>query len=79
LHFLASEMREALCRAKRAIDDEIAAYPTPIPRCDAQFNHLYDQRARLAGMLSSLDAALESASDEALSSALADARSVTLA
>jgi hypothetical protein len=33
---------------KRRIADEIRAYPTPIPACDAQFNHLLAQRARLS-------------------------------
>ena len=42
------EIRRELLRAKRVIDEEIRSYPTPIPRCDAQFNHLYEQQARLA-------------------------------
>jgi hypothetical protein len=33
---------------RRSLAAEIRNYPTPIPRCDAQFNHLYEQRARLA-------------------------------
>jgi len=33
---------------RRALAAEIRDYPTPIPRCDAQFNHLYEQQARLA-------------------------------
>jgi hypothetical protein len=33
---------------RRALAAEIRSYPTPIPRCDAQFNHLYEQQARLA-------------------------------
>jgi hypothetical protein len=33
---------------RRALAVEIRDYPTPIPRCDAQFNHLYEQQARLA-------------------------------
>src|SRR5580765_6370747 len=33
---------------RRALAAEIRDYPTPIPRCDAQFNHLYGQQARLA-------------------------------
>ncbi|HEX9275864.1 MAG TPA: hypothetical protein VGA51_05625 [Casimicrobiaceae bacterium] len=45
---LASEIRAFIERARQSIDDEIRHYPTPIPRCDAQFNHLYEQRARLA-------------------------------
>src|SRR5207248_2889027 len=32
---------------RRALAAEILNYPTPIPRCDAQFNHLYEQQARL--------------------------------
>lgn len=42
------EVRRELLRAKRLIDEEIRGYPTPIPRCDAQFNHLYEQQARLS-------------------------------
>jgi len=30
------------------IHREIRDYPTPIPRCDAQFNHLLEQRASIA-------------------------------
>ena len=41
------ELREYLEGRKRLMNEEIASYPTPIPRCDAQFNHLYEQRARL--------------------------------
>ncbi len=48
LRRLWTEVRSDLLRAKRTIDGEIHGYPTPIPRCDAQFNHLYEQRARLA-------------------------------
>jgi hypothetical protein len=40
---------------------EIRAYPTPIPRCDAQFNHLIETRERLFQELSRLDAARSSA------------------
>lgn len=40
---------------------EIRAYPTPIPRCDAQFNHLIEQRERLFQELARLEAARSSA------------------
>ena len=43
-------LQETLARleARRAeLDAEIRAYPTPIPRCDAQFNHLMEERARI--------------------------------
>src|SRR5438477_780039 len=48
LKSLWKEIRDELRRSKRVIGEEIRSYPTPIPRCDAQFNHLYEQRARLA-------------------------------
>ena len=44
-------LREYLERAKRSVDEEIASYPKPIPRCDAQFNYLYEQRTRLSRAL----------------------------
>jgi glutamate/tyrosine decarboxylase-like PLP-dependent enzyme len=41
--------RRPMLEARRqALDAEIRAYPTPIPRCDAQFNHLFEERARIA-------------------------------
>jgi hypothetical protein len=33
--------RQMLEARRQALDEEIRAYPTPIPRCDAQFNHLF--------------------------------------
>ncbi len=59
LRSLGIELRDALVRAKRSIDEEIRTYPTPIPRCDAQFNHMYEQRSRLAELLNRLHAALD--------------------
>ena len=53
------EIRGELLRAKRMIDEEIRSYPTPIPRCDAQFNHLHEQRGRLARELDRIDALSE--------------------
>ena len=46
-HATPSALREALA----GIDAEIRAYPTPIPRCDAQFNHLLEERERLRALL----------------------------
>src|SRR5437879_2091569 len=46
-----------LRREKARVLDEIRAYPTPIPRCDAQFNHLIEKRERLFQELARLDAA----------------------
>jgi hypothetical protein len=55
---LVSELRARLETERRRLDDEIRHYPTPIPRCDAQFNHLFDQRARIVAAIDAL-AALE--------------------
>jgi hypothetical protein len=48
-------VREHLRAMKQRLDEEIREYPTPIPRCDAQFNHLFEQRARLNQALERLD------------------------
>ena len=53
------DVKNELVRRKRSIDQEIRTYPTPIPRCDAQFNHLYEQQARLARELDRLSALAE--------------------
>jgi hypothetical protein len=53
------ELRDYLVGAKRLLEEEIRTYPTPIPRCDAQFNHLYEQRSRLARILDPVGAALD--------------------
>ena len=41
----------ALQAAQNLIQAEIAAYPTPISGCDAQFNHLLSDRARVSKAL----------------------------
>ncbi len=55
---LAAELRAFLARTRVSLDEEIRTYPTPIPRCDAQFNFVYEQRARVLQWLNQLDAAL---------------------
>jgi len=51
LESLYLELRRHLEQVKRELEEEIRMYPTPIPRCDAQFNHLYEQRVRLSRIL----------------------------
>ena len=51
-----SEVKLHLEDRRRALAAEIRDYPTPIPRCDAQFNHLYEQQARLARELDRIGA-----------------------
>lgn len=48
-------IRAHLLALKQPVDAEIRAYPPPIPGCDAQFNHLLDQRAGLSRALVGLD------------------------
>jgi len=48
LESMRNEIRLHLEHLRRTLATEIRNYPTPIPRCDAQFNHLYEQQARLA-------------------------------
>ena len=56
------DMVKACLESERErVHAEIRAYPTPIPRCDAQFNHLIETRERLFHELARLDAARSSA------------------
>ena len=48
----------ALAHAQQALAAEIAAYPTPIAGCDAQFNHLLAERRRLAEARAALTASI---------------------
>ncbi len=41
------EVRAALEAHRDTLNEEISAYPAPIPGCDAQFNHLLEKRARI--------------------------------
>ena len=46
---------------KRRLDAEIRAYPTPIPRCDAQSNALFERRDAIVRELQALREAPSSA------------------
>jgi hypothetical protein len=50
-------IRALLESERRQILEEIRNYPTPIPRCDQQFNHLIERRELLVQELARLDAA----------------------
>lgn len=54
---LAGEIVEHLHGLRERLAEEIRTYPTPIPRCDAQFNHLYEQLGRLARDLDAIESA----------------------
>jgi len=47
-----ADLRQALA----TLEAEIRAYPTPIPRCDAQFNHLMEERDRIRRLLEEVTA-----------------------
>jgi len=49
-----AQVRSQLEAEKRRLDEEIRNYPTPIPRCDAQFNHLFEERERILRELAEL-------------------------
>jgi len=54
---LVADIEALLVAARAALDAEIGDYPTPIPRCDAQFNSLYEQRSRIVRELAAIGAA----------------------
>ena len=43
-----AELRNLLEQERVRVQEEIASYPPPITACDAQFNHLLEQRTRVA-------------------------------
>jgi hypothetical protein len=51
------EILEHLREVRLRLSEEIRTYPTPIPRCDAQFNHLYEQLGRLGRDLDAIEGA----------------------
>jgi hypothetical protein len=62
---LALELQRWLIHTRAVVAGEIRSYPTPIPRCDAQFNHLIEQREHLSKLLTDLDVALDPRNGEA--------------
>ena len=51
------ELRHRLEARRAALNAEIAAYPGPITGCDAQFNHLLEERSGINLELKRLDEA----------------------
>ena len=54
---LRDRVRALLEGERQRLQEEIRTYPTPIPRCDEQFNHLIARRELLFSVLGHLDAA----------------------
>ena len=51
------ELKHRLEAHRTALNEEIAAYPGPITGCDAQFNHLLEQRSGINRELKRLEEA----------------------
>ncbi len=52
----ARERIRALLEVRRLrVQQEIVKYPSPIPACDAHFNHLLEERGRITDELARLD------------------------
>ena len=56
LSAVCGEIRDLVERKRLRIAAEISNYPMPIPACDAHFNHLLEERARVGEALNRLDA-----------------------
>ncbi len=48
-------VQDRLISCRAALNEEIAAYPGPITGCDAQFNHMLEQRSDLNAELVRLE------------------------
>jgi hypothetical protein len=51
---IVASRRLALERELARVAAEIRSYPAPIPACDAQYNHLLEERARISRELTGL-------------------------
>ena len=51
------EIGVRLENARRRVQEEITHYPPPIPACDANFNYLLEERARIGEELNRMQAA----------------------
>ena len=62
---LLREVRDHLRYVQRSLNEEIRGYPTPIPRCDVQFNRLVEERGRLYRALERIEASVGPARERA--------------
>jgi chorismate mutase len=56
LESLWKSIKDQLENERQRVYEEIKHYPTPIPACDAQFNYLLEERAKIAQELDRLKA-----------------------
>ncbi len=58
-------VRDRLEARRRSINNEIASYPGPITGCDAQFNHLLEERGGVNAELGRLERVVSEGADDA--------------
>jgi hypothetical protein len=68
---LCDRVRALLDRERQRLHEEIRAYPTPIPRCDQQFNALIGRREQLFAESARLEAAAAASGDHEVEALLA--------
>lgn len=66
---ITGQLEAHLRKEQERIRAEIHNYPPPIPACDAQFNYLLEQRARIAQELRAAQNLAEAATDSVISPA----------
>ncbi len=59
------QIRTQLESTRQRISGEISNYPAPRPACDADFNHLLEERARISDELNRLHVAANAAPENA--------------
>ena len=69
-------LRDELMAARDRVLAEIAGYPTPIPRCDAQFNYLIEKRNEIQEELERLEALKDTGSFEEIEAFLRSSSSI---
>ena len=58
---ICGEIRDILERKRLKLAEDIVKYPTPIPACDADFNHMLAERARIQADITRLESLSASA------------------
>lgn len=62
--------RKSLQQKLAALNEQIGSYPGPITGCDAQFNHMLEERTGLNAELARLDAAKTASQGQGLNAFL---------
>ncbi len=71
------EIKTSLEEQRNFINEEIRNYPPPIPACDAQFNFLLEERARLTTELNRLQEITGQNTDDTSARIISNASTIT--